>query len=149
MDAMIFQKEKQMRRPHKPLLVGAGVLMLFFLGIIYAWSVFRLHIQQEFPDFTAAQLSLNFSIVMIGFSLGGFLGGILSEKYSPGTAARVSAVFLLVGFFGTSLMGHWSGALSGYGPLLMMYGCYGVLSGLGTGIGYNVCVVQYCRLVSV
>lgn len=129
-------KRNQMHQPHKPLLVGAGVLMLFFLGIIYAWSVFKLHIQQAFPDFTAAELSLNFTIVMIGFALGGFLGGTISRKYSPGTAARVSAVFLLAGFMGTSLMGNFNENTA----LLVMYICYGALSGLGTGIGYNVCV---------
>lgn len=110
--------------------------MLLFLGIIYAWSIFRVEIKALFPEFNAAQLSLNFTITMSGFCLGGFIGGKLSAKKSQSFSVRVSAVMLFAGFMGASYMG----GLEGRRALMLMYVCYGAVCGLGTGIGYNACV---------
>lgn len=125
-----------MSKTRKSSMLIMAVGMLFFLGVIYAWSIFRTHINLVFPEFSASNLSLNFTITMIGFCFGGFLGGKITEKTSPSISARVSAILLLVGFLGTSFMGNFSAKEA----LILMYICYGVIAGLGTGIGYNACV---------
>lgn len=117
-------------------MVIMGTAMLLFLGIIYAWSIFRVEIKALFPEFTAAQLSLNFTITMIGFCLGGYAGGKLSARFSQRFSVRLSAIMLFIGFMGVSFMGD----LEGTSALILMYICYGAICGLGTGIGYNVCV---------
>ena len=121
-------------------LIAASTIMLLFLGVLYAWSMFRVELQEIFPSFTAAQLSLNFTIVSIGFCLGGFFGGKISSRWDQRLAARISACLILLGFLGCSLMEYLSGYLSVESALLLMYVCYGGLAGLGVGIGYNACI---------
>lgn len=118
------------------MMLASGVLMLFFLGIIYTWSIFKVYIQAVFPTFTAAQLSMNFTLTMIGFCIGGFLGGKIATRTSPAVAVRASGVLLFAGFLGTSFIGEMPPQTA----LLVMYLSYGLLSGIGTGIGYNVCL---------
>ncbi len=118
------------------LMIIFGVLINLFLGVIYAWTMFRVEIAKVFPDFTAAQLSLNFTITMICFCLGGFFGGKLSAKTSQRLSVRVSAIMLLVGFMGVSFIGTMSEGAA----LAVMYICYGAFSGFGVGVGYNACI---------
>lgn len=117
-------------------MVVMATVMLLFLGMVYAWSMFRAEIAKVFPEFTAAELSMNFTITMIGFALGGFFGGKISARYSQSLAVRVAAVMLLAGYMGVSFMGN----LPGRQALILMYICYGAVCGLGTGIGYNACL---------
>ena len=118
------------------LMIFFGALMTMFLGVIYAWTMFRVEIAKVFPGLTAAQLSLNFTITMVCFCMGGFIGGRLSAKRSQSVSARVSALMLLAGFMGVSFMGSVPPGVA----LAVMYICYGALSGLGVGIGYNACI---------
>lgn len=117
------------------LLLSAGILLLF-LGILFAWSMFRVELMAIFPSFTAAQLSLNFTIASIGFCLGGFLGGKFSHRWNQRVSVRIAAVLVLAGFYLCSFME----GLEPEKALLMLYTGYGALGGLGVGIGYNACV---------
>lgn len=117
-------------------MIIASVFMLIFLGIIYAWSVFKAQINLVFTDYTASQLSLNFTFTMITFCLGGFCGGKISSRWSQRISIRIAAVMLFAGFMGTSFMD----GMDSKSALVLMYVCYGVISGFGTGIGYNACI---------
>ena len=117
------------------LLLSAGILLLF-LGILFAWSMFRVELIAIFPTFTAAQLSLNFTIASIGFCLGGFLGGKFSHRWNQRVSVRIAAVLVLAGFYLCSFME----GLEPEKALLLLYAGYGALGGLGVGIGYNACV---------
>ena len=125
-----------LNKTQKATLIVSATVMLLFLGILYAWSMFRVELETVFPSFTAAQMSLNFTIVSIGFCLGGFFGGKISLRWSQRLSARIAAVLILVGFMGCSFMENMAPEKA----LLLMYVCYGALSGLGVGIGYNACV---------
>ena len=65
-----------------------GVIVLLFDGMVYAWSVLSMPIAQEYPDWTKAQLSLTFTIVMILFCIGCMAGGMLAPKTSCGSRRR-------------------------------------------------------------
>lgn len=110
-----------------------GTLTLLFLGLIYAWSIFRTPFGEMYPDWSISQLSLTFTISMIFFCLGGFAGGLLSKKLSIGVRMLISAVMLLAGFFAVSMMKADSPASS----LTMLYIFYGVFGGGGVGVAYN------------
>ena len=56
-----------------------GILAMLFAGVIYAWSILKAPLTEHF-GWNASQLSLNFTITMICFCLGGVLGGILAKK---------------------------------------------------------------------
>ena len=115
------------------LYLGMGTLTLLFLGLIYAWSIFRTPFGEMYPDWSISQLSLTFTISMIFFCLGGFAGGLLSKKLSIGVRMLISAAMLLVGFFVVSMMKADSPAAS----LTMLYIFYGVFGGGGVGVAYN------------
>ena len=115
------------------LYLGMGTLTLLFLGLIYAWSIFRTPFGEMYPDWSISQLSLTFTISMIFFCLGGFAGGVMSKKLSIRIRMLISAAMLLVGFFAVSLMKSDSPGSS----LTMLYVFYGVFGGGGVGVAYN------------
>jgi len=113
--------------------LAAGTLTLLFLGLIYAWSIFRTPFSELFPDWSISQLSLTFTISMIFFCLGGFAGGLLSKRLSIRVRMLISAVMLFVGFFAVSLVRAEAPGSS----LVMLYIFYGIFGGGGVGFAYN------------
>ena len=115
------------------LYLGTATITLLFLGLIYAWSIFRTPFSELFPDWSISQMSLTFTISMIFFCLGGFAGGLMSKKMDVRTRFLISAVMLFVGFFVVSMV-----STDKPGPsLIMLYIFYGVFGGGGVGVAYN------------
>ena len=56
-----------------------GVVALLFAGVIYAWSILKAPLGEEF-GWTGSQLALNFTLTMCFFCLGGFVGGLISKR---------------------------------------------------------------------
>jgi OFA family oxalate/formate antiporter-like MFS transporter len=123
----------EMRSNKRWLYLGTGTLTLLFLGLIYAWSIFRTPFSELFPDWSISQLSLTFTISMIFFCLGGFAGGLLSKRLSIRVRMLISAAMLFVGFFAVSLVKAEAPGSS----LVMLYIFYGVFGGGGVGFAYN------------
>ena len=115
------------------LYLGTATLALLFLGLIYAWSIFRTPISEIFPDWSVSQMSLTFTISMIFFCLGGFAGGLMSKKLSVRVRFLISAAMLFIGFFAVSMVDPAKPASS----LIMLYIFYGIFGGSGVGIAYN------------
>lgn len=113
--------------------LGVGMLLMLSLGTLYAWSIFRTPLSQLYPGWTATDLSVNFTISMICFCAGGFLGGKLSRKTNNTVTTLVGAAFILIGFLGVSFLPDGKEDVA----LGMLYLFYGVCSGLGTGLSYN------------
>lgn len=105
-----------------------GVIVLLMAGLIYAWSVMSKSIGAAHPDWTKAQLSLTFTIVMAFFCVGGLIAGILSKKVKARIYVILAGVLLLAGFFVASL--------TQTSPAMLYLG-FGVLCGLGAGFAYN------------
>lgn len=106
-----------------------GVVLLLFLGLIYAWSVFRAPLEAEF-GWSKAQTSVTFSISMMMFCLGGLAGGILTGKKGHRVTLVCCAVCLFIGF----------AAASRINSLMGIYLSYGVFCGFGVGLGYNTAI---------
>jgi len=105
----------------------AGVVILLFAGLVYAWSVLSGPIAAEFAQWTKAQLSLTFTLVMICFCIGCMICGFTLKKISARTFVWISAVLFLVGFF----------LASRTQSLPMLYISFGIMCGLASGLGYN------------
>lgn len=106
----------------------SATLALLVLGLIYAWSIFAVPLGEAF-GWDRSSLSLVFTISMVCFCGGALIGSYLEALFSVNTAIVIAAFLLAGGFFLTALtasLGIWT-----------LYIFYGVLAGLGCGVGYN------------
>lgn len=112
-----------------------GVIVLLLAGMIYAWSMMSKSIGAAHPEWTAAQLSLTFTLVMAFFCIGSLSAGFLSKKINAKVFLIVSGVLLLAGFMLASLTQE---------SLVTLYLGFGVLCGFGSGIAYNCIMGTIC-----
>ena len=103
-----------------------GTVILLVLGSLYAWSTYRGTLVDEF-GWSISSAQLTFSISMMTFCLGSLISGIIIGKTGPKVPAVASAVLMFAGLFLSSVISS----------LTMLYLAYGVLYGLGVGLGYN------------
>ena len=129
MTALIIQ-QKQRRWAYLVL----SVFLLLFLGLIYAWSVFRIPLEQEF-GWSKSGTSLTFSISMVMFCLGGLISGVLTARKGMRITLVLAALLLVSGF----------GLASQITSLMGIYLTYGGMAGLGVGLGYNAAISTIMR----
>lgn len=103
-----------------------GSILMMFLGLIYAWSLFAAPLEEAF-SWTRSQTSTTFSISMISFCLGSLASGYLLKKHSLKFVLNLSAFLFLLGFF----------MASNISQLWQLFLSYGFLCGLGVGLSYN------------
>ena len=117
------------------LIAAGGVLMQLALGAVYAWSVFVKPLATSF-GWNIAQITLTFSIAIFVLGIGAFIGGLWMNRKGP------------------RIVGIAAGVLYGLGVLLasqsadklgLLYVSYGVLGGLGVGLGYIVPVATLVK----
>ncbi len=119
------------KNSYRWLVLSAWVVAMLFAGIIYAWSILKVPFAEDF-GWSAQQLSLNFTLTMCTFCLGGLLGSFLSRKIGVKLSCVLSAV---LSGGGMALTGLLNG-----NNVVMLYITYALLAGLGIGIAYNVII---------
>ena len=110
------------------LYLALSTLTLLFLGLIYAFSMFAGPICTTF-GLEKAAVGLTFNIMMITFCVGAVIGSQIEAKIGVRNTLFVAAALFFCVFAGTGLFGN--------GSITVVYLCYGVLGGLGVGVGYN------------
>ena len=108
-----------------------GVIAMLFAGVLYAWSILKAPLTAEF-GWGASELALNFTLAMSFFCIGGLLGAKLSKCTGHRLALILAGGLAALGFVLTA-------ALSGK-AVWMLYVTYGILTGTGIGIAYNVVI---------
>lgn len=101
---------------------------LLVLGLIYAWSIFRVPIGDANPDYKPL-LAQVFQVSMFTFCVSALFGAQIFKRVSPRAAIFVAALLLGVGFIVTALC-------SSFG-IWVVFVFYGVFAASGCGIGYN------------
>lgn len=111
-----------------PVLV-VGLSLSGVLGILYAWSIFVLPLEQTF-GWNRDQTSLTFTLAMVFFGLGMFLGGkgLDNPALGPRLTCSIGGLLVSGGFF----MASFSDSLA------WLYISYGILGGFGLGIANSV-----------
>lgn len=106
----------------------AGVVMQVALGAVYAWSVFRKPLTDEYGTSVSA-VNTTFSITILALGFAAFAGGLWMAKVGPRRVALTAGVLYGLGVFLASF------ADAG---LPVLYLTYGLLGGIGIGLGYIV-----------
>jgi MFS transporter, OFA family, oxalate/formate antiporter len=105
--------------------VVGGLSMNLALGSLYAWSVFVAPLEKQF-NWKRAQTSNVFTIAVVVFALTFIIAGRLQDKFGPFWISLSGGVLVSLGFF-----------LCAYTQTLnYLYVCFGVIGGLGNGLGY-------------
>ena len=123
------------------LYLGMATISTLFLGLIYAWSLFRTPFAEVFKTWTVAQMSMTFTISMIMFCLGGLIGGHLGKIFGVKLRILISGALLLIGFFMVSTLNPADAS----GSLTKLYIFYGVFGGGGVGVGYNAVITTITK----
>ncbi len=108
--------------------VGSFIILLF-LGLIYAWSIFASPLENEF-GWTRAETSLTFTISIAMFCIGGIVFSQLKRKLNITVLLIINALLILIGFFLTSRLD----------ALWELYVYYGVICGFAVGASYNLVI---------
>jgi OFA family oxalate/formate antiporter-like MFS transporter len=106
----------------------AGVCMQMALGAGYAWSVFRIPLVKEF-GWSISQVSLTFTISWLFLGFSAVLGGLWLNRSGPRIVGIVAGLLWGGGVFLASFSAH---------NLWLLYLTYGVIGGIGLGMGYIV-----------
>ncbi len=106
----------------------AGVVLQMALGAVYAWSVFRVPLAKQF-HWTISQVTLTFTIAIMVLGFASFFGGLWLKRVGPRTVALTGGTMYGLGLFLTSFSNH---------GLYWLYLSYGVIGGIGLGLGYIV-----------
>lgn len=115
-------------RSKRALYLVLSTVTLLFLGLIYAFSMFAAPMCTTF-GLEKSAVGLTFNIMMITFCLGAVVGSQIEKRLGVKSTIIISAVMFAVGFVGTALFAN--------NNIAALYIFYGIICGLGVGIGYN------------
>ncbi len=105
-----------------------GTLLQVVLGTVYAWSLFQKPIMAEY-GWTNVQTMWIFSIAILFLGFSAALGGWILPKFGPRKLAAIGAILYGFGYLISSY------AMS-IGSLSLFYLGFGVVGGIGLGLGY-------------
>ena len=106
----------------------AAVIMQLCLGAVYGWSVFVKPLINS-AHWTLTQVSLTFTLAIVFLGVGTVIGGLWQDRVGPRRVATVAGILYGIGYMVAALA-------AAHHSLAGMYVGYGVLSGLGMGMGY-------------
>jgi len=117
------------------LVAAAGVVMQVALGAVYAWSVFRIPLHNQY-GWTVSQITLAFEIAILVLGFAAFAGGLWMKRVGPRMVGIVAGCCYGLG---TILAGRSGGNLT------FLYLTYGLLGGAGVGLGYIIPVATLIK----
>src|SRR5438477_9574026 len=106
----------------------AGVFMQVALGAVYAWSVFRVPLAQQF-GWNISEVTLTFTISILVLGIAAFFGGLWLNRKGPRVVAITGGALYGLGVFLASFSAN---------KLWWLYLSYGLIGGIGLGFGYIV-----------
>ena len=102
--------------------------MQLALGAVYAWSVFRVPLARQF-GWSISEVTLTFTISIFVLGISAFFGGLWINREGPRVVALTGGVLYGLGVFLASFSAH---------KLWWLYLSYGLIGGVGLGLGYIV-----------
>ena len=110
------------------LIALAAVGIHISIGSVYAWSVLTRPIMNEM-GFSLSDTTWTFSLAILFLGMSAGLLGSRVEKMGPKKSGLIAMLFFGTGMFGTAAAFHLH-------SLTMLYIFYGMIGGIGLGVGY-------------
>ena len=105
------------------------------LGAVYAWSVFRIPLSEAYGSSVSA-VNTTFSIAILALGFAAFFGGLWMNRSGPRIVALTAGVLYGAGIFLASFAEP---------SLWILYLTYGLIAGIGIGLGYIVPVATLIK----
>src|SRR6202140_779762 len=125
----------QSSSPNRWVIAGAAFLMQLALGAVYAWSVF---LPKVMTLYHVSKVSANatFSITLVALGITAGFGGYLNSRFGPRTIATVAGILYGLGVFLASFVSP---------NIILLYLTYGIIGGIGLGLGYIVALAMLIK----
>jgi MFS transporter, OFA family, oxalate/formate antiporter len=121
--------------PNRWRIAAAGVAMQVALGAVYAWSVFRKPLSEHF-DTSVASVNLIFSLAILALGFAAYFGGRWMNRVGPRRVGMAAGLLYGAGI----ILASFSSS-----SIALLYVTYGVLAGVGIGLGYIVPVATLIK----
>jgi len=115
------------RMTYRWIYVVLGNFLMMCLGTVYAWSVFRIPVEQTFGVGTTLS-GLPYMVSLASYALFMLISGRYLNRFSPRLIMTVGALLIAAGWIGSSFAAN----------IYLLTLTYGVISGAGVGIAYGV-----------
>lgn len=109
-------------------IAAAGFLMQVALGAVYAWSVFKNPLARQF-HWSISQVTFTFTLCIVVLGISSFFGGLWLNRSGPRVVAMAGGFLYGLGVFLASFSAD---------RLWWLYISYGLIGGIGLGLGYIV-----------
>src|SRR5438105_9502805 len=120
--------EETMRTLNRWYVALAGVFIQVALGAVYAWSVFRTPLVNQF-GWSISEVTLTFTISILVLGIAAFFGGLWLNHKGPRIVAVTGGALYGLGVFLASFSAN---------KLWWLYLSYGLIGGIGLGFAYIV-----------
>src|SRR5256885_12397643 len=109
-------------------MAAAGVVLQIALGAVYAWSVFRAPLAEQF-GWSISEVTLTFTISIFVLGFAAFFGGLWLNRKGPRIVAVTGGFLYGAGVFLACFSAN---------KLWWLYISYGLIGGIGLGFAYIV-----------
>jgi MFS transporter, OFA family, oxalate/formate antiporter len=121
--------------PNRWRIAAAGVAMQVALGAVYAWSVFRKPLSEHF-DTSVASVNLIFSLAILALGFSAYFGGRWMGNVGPRRVGMAAGILYGAGI----ILASFSSS-----SIVLLYLTYGIIAGVGIGLGYIVPVATLIK----
>jgi MFS transporter, OFA family, oxalate/formate antiporter len=126
---------EQSSLPNRWVLAITALLMQLALGSVYAWSVFLKPVIALY-HVSRLQANLTFSIVLLALGVTAGFGGYLNNRFGPRVIATVGGVLYGLGV----LLAAFAAP-----NIFILYLTFGIIGGIGIGLGYIVAIAMLIK----
>lgn len=124
------------RLPNRWGIAIAAFCMQLALGAVYAWSVFLTPVIEAYHKIPKAQANLTFSLALVALGVTAGFGGYFNSRFGPRAIATVAGITYGLGTI-----------LAGFAApnIFILYLTYGIIGGIGLGLGYIVALAMLIK----
>ena len=121
--------------PNRWVLAITAFLMQLALGSVYAWSVFLKPVIASY-HVSRIQANLTFSIVLLALGITAGFGGYLNNRFGPRIVATTGGILYGLGV----LLAAFAAP-----NIFILYLTFGIIGGIGIGLGYIVALAMLIK----